>query len=312
MNTINIADAKTADLVDFYNKNIVRFPDGTTIKKFADRKTAEKRVADLVEKIASHFPDDETPEGTIPDPNGVNESGQADGAATEEQNNEAAPEPELTEPATKSDAQTDMDGSRLAPEPNDQPTDAERAAMEESEYQLQAQGANDEGRLPGGGVNLSQAPIDAEGRVIDPDANEDEEDDGGASSARGASAFNVLQATLAAMNDKAQSDAQNGVKTVTRSSSAKASNSDGVAASWVDADIRAARLTRDGVKVDQDGVELGVFKSTREAFRNLRLPDNKHIRFRLKLKEAHRDHGEGATFEHNGKKFNFTIVQVDV
>jgi hypothetical protein len=304
MQTINITEAKTSDLVAFYNANITRFPDGTAIKKFADRKTAEKRVADLVEKIASHFPEDETPEGTIPDPNvatrnesDTNESGQADGAATDDKNNEAAPEsneqvaPELS---GESKVQPDMDGSRLVLEPTDQPTDAERAAMEESEYQIQAQGAR---------------PSGDEGE--EPNADDEDEEDI-APSARGASAFNALQATLSALSDKSKLEAENGVKPVTRTSSAKASNSDGVAASWVDADIRAARLTRDGVKVELDGKEVGTFKSTREAFRNLRLPDNKHIRFRLKLKEAHRDQGEGADFEHSGKKYHFTIVQVDV
>lgn len=308
MKTINITEAKTADLVNFYNANITRFADGTVIKKFADRKTAEKRVADLVEKIASHFPGEETPEGTIPDPNAAtgdesdtNESGQADGAATDDQNNEAAPEsneqaaPELSgesEVQPESGASQDMDGSSLILEPDDQPTDAERAAMEESEYQAQSSVAGEEGAEPNA------------------DENDDEEDEG--PTTRGASAFNVLQATLSALSDKSKLEAENGVKPVTRTSSAKASNSDGVAASWVDADIRAARLTRDGVKVELDGKEVGTFKSTREAFRNLRLPDNKHIRFRLKLKEAHRDQGEGADFEHSGKKYHFTIVQVDV
>lgn len=93
-----------------------------------------------------------------------------------------------------------------------------------------------------------------------------------------------------------------------KKSDSKASNSDGVAASWADNEVRASRLKRDGVSVEMDGQNLGVFKSTYEAFRALRLPNNKHIRFRLKLKESFRDKGEGATFEHNGKKYEFTIV----
>lgn len=227
MQTINITEAKTADLVAFYNANIVRFPDGAVIKKFADRKTAEKRVADLVEKIAAHFPDEETPEGTIPNPNALPEG--------------------------------------------DEPTGTGLAEEAESEEEAQAAAAR---------------------------------------AAKGHSAFNALQATLAAAAEAQSKAAENGQKPVSKSSSSKASNSDGVAASWVDSDIRAARLTRDAVAVELDGKPVGTFKSTRDAFRGLRLPDNKHIRFRLKLKEAHRDQGEGAVFEHNGKKYFFTIVQV--
>jgi hypothetical protein len=251
MSTINITEAKTADLVAFYNLNIVRFPDGTVIKKFADRKTAEKRVADLVEKIAAHFPEEETPEGTIPNPDG----------------------------ATEGDVE--MDGSPLNLEPSDQPTDEERAAAEALENE--------------GGA---------------PEEQEEDPEVAANRAAKSHSAFNVLQTTLAALNEANERAKSEGTKPVVKSSSSKASNSDGVAASWVDSDIRAARLTRDGVEVNLDGNSVGIFKSTREAFRALRLPDNKHIRFRLKLKEAHRDQGEGATFEHNGKKYVFTIVQV--
>jgi hypothetical protein len=254
MSTINITEAKTADLVAFYNLNIVRFPDGTVIKKFADRKTAEKRVADLVEKIASHFPDEETPEGTIPNPDG----------------------------------------------------DVEMDAAAEA---LENEGGSQEGATT---TNLSEMPLDANGMVADGAPEEQEEDPEVAANraAKSHSAFNVLQTTLAALNEANERAKSEGTKPVVKSSSSKASNSDGVAASWVDSDIRAARLTRDGVEVNLDGNSVGIFKSTREAFRALRLPDNKHIRFRLKLKESHRDQGEGATFEHNGKKYVFTIVQV--
>lgn len=84
---------------------------------------------------------------------------------------------------------------------------------------------------------------------------------------------------------------------------ARASNSEGIAASWARPEVAAARLTRHGVEVKVDGV-VEEFKSTAAAFREHRLPMNKHIRFRLTLKEA----GE-AVFEHNGKKYAFTLVE---
>lgn len=80
-----------------------------------------------------------------------------------------------------------------------------------------------------------------------------------------------------------------------------ASNSAGVAASWNDAEVRAARRTRDGVFVTLNGATTE-HKSTREAFRHYRLPDLKHIRFRMKLKESRAE-----TFELNGKKYDFVM-----
>lgn len=277
MTVLNISEAKTADLVAFYNANIVRFPDGVVIKKFTDRKTAEKRVADLVEKIAAHFPDDETPEGTIPNPNGnqeeTQESNEADGAATDDQPNETAPEPE-DKPEYAAPVSND-----------DQPESVEPAV---------------------------EAGGEAQGGAESQEEEEEDEEEVQQRAAKSHSAFNALQATLAAVQAQQEKAKENGEKTKISSSVSKASNSEGVAASWVDSNIRAARLTRDGVSVELDGKNVGVYKSTREAFRNLRLPDNKHIRFRLRLKEAHRDHhGESATFEHNGKNYVFTIVQVD-
>jgi hypothetical protein len=274
MNTIAISEATTAQLLAYFNKHVVMLTDGKEIKRFADRKSAEKRVADLGEKIASHFPELETPEGFIPNPDAAEtdtqESNDADGAATDDQTtNDAAPESnEEVQPET---------------------------------------------------VNLSEAPLDNEGYVIDQektaevnaesDDEEEQEDEEGTtqSSAKSHNAFNMLQSTLQAINEKQGSEPKPAVK----SSGSKASNSDGVAASWADSEVREARLTRDGVKVELEGKEVGTFKSTREAFRALRLPDNKHIRFRLRLKEAHRISGGSETFEQNGKKYVFTIVAID-
>jgi hypothetical protein len=237
MQTIQITQASTAELVAFYNANAARVnPDATAIKKFADRKTAEKRVSDLVEKLAAHFPTEEIPEGHI----------------------QTASAPETTE-----SAETDTNaGAEGAADEEPVETEEEKAAREAKEAQR---------------------------------------------AANGASAFNALQGVLSAMQNAPQTPAP----TPSARSTSKAANSEGVAATWADSKVREARLKRDGVKVEQDGKLVGIYKSTRDAFRANRLPDNKHIRFRLKLKEAHRANGGSETFDHNGKKFVFTIVEVD-
>lgn len=84
----------------------------------------------------------------------------------------------------------------------------------------------------------------------------------------------------------------------------RASNSAGVAASWADPEVAAARLTRDGVKVTFEGTAKE-FKSVNEAFHDYRLPVSKHIRFRLKLKASGKE-----TFEFAGKKYEFEIVRI--
>jgi hypothetical protein len=82
---------------------------------------------------------------------------------------------------------------------------------------------------------------------------------------------------------------------------ARSSNAAGVAKSWGDAAVKSARLARDGVNVTIDG-KTTTHKSTREAFREYRLPDSKHIRFRLKLKAS-----KNEMFEHEGLTYHFTI-----
>jgi len=62
---------------------------------------------------------------------------------------------------------------------------------------------------------------------------------------------------------------------------ARSAQAEGVAKSWHDPAVRAARAQRNGVEVD--GVE---YKSTAAAFRALSLPFNKHVAFRGKLKAA--------------------------
>lgn len=80
------------------------------------------------------------------------------------------------------------------------------------------------------------------------------------------------------------------------------SNAAAIAQSWQDPAVYNARLKRDGVAVTANG-KTSEFKSVRAAFAALNLPDSKHIRFRMKLKEA-----KSATFEWAGTSYRFDIV----
>lgn len=82
-------------------------------------------------------------------------------------------------------------------------------------------------------------------------------------------------------------------------------NSLGVAASWADPGVYAARTKRDGVRVTVEGVK-SVHKSTAAGFKAHGLPMEKHIRFRLALKQ-----NGNAEFRHNGKIYRFEIYNED-
>ncbi|MCX4170684.1 MULTISPECIES: hypothetical protein [Paraburkholderia] len=84
----------------------------------------------------------------------------------------------------------------------------------------------------------------------------------------------------------------------------RGNNSLAVAASWADAEVYAARLTRHGVTVTFNG-KTTEHRSVREAFRHYRLPDAKHIRFRLGLKASGCE-----VFEHEGRMYAFTLVEI--
>lgn len=87
----------------------------------------------------------------------------------------------------------------------------------------------------------------------------------------------------------------------------RTSNSAGVALSWVNPEVKAARLVRHSVKVRADGTTTE-HKSVAAAFRALRLPMNVHIRFRLALKSA----ADGkAVFENGGKMYAFELVAAE-
>lgn len=64
-----------------------------------------------------------------------------------------------------------------------------------------------------------------------------------------------------------------------------------IAASWADPEVKAARVTRHSVNVN--GVE---YRSVREAFKALGLPDSKHIKFRMDLKATGKQSFGGHVF----------------
>lgn len=95
------------------------------------------------------------------------------------------------------------------------------------------------------------------------------------------------------LNDSANCVVQNGTPSHRRS------NSEGIAKSWDKKEVSQKRLTRNAVMVEG----VGEFKSVRVAFAALGLPDSKHIRFRMKLKEAGR-----LNFEFGNKSYTFQII----
>ncbi|WP_334070673.1 hypothetical protein [Burkholderia ambifaria] len=80
----------------------------------------------------------------------------------------------------------------------------------------------------------------------------------------------------------------------------------GAAESWHDDGVREARMTREGVRVTMPDGFVRTFKSVADAFKGLRLPMSKHVRFRLKLKVE-----RAATFEHGGKPHAFELVPLE-
>lgn len=73
--------------------------------------------------------------------------------------------------------------------------------------------------------------------------------------------------------------------------------SKGVAESWKNPEVAAKRSKRDGVFVGKEH-----YRSVRAAFEALGLPLEKHIPFRMIVKENGK-----ATFEHEGTKYNFQL-----
>lgn len=80
---------------------------------------------------------------------------------------------------------------------------------------------------------------------------------------------------------------------------APADRSAAIAASWQRPDVAAKRIERTSVKVKGE-----TYGSVRKAFLALSLPLSVHIRFRMTLKA-----NGSAVFEHDGKKYQFTVVE---
>lgn len=76
-----------------------------------------------------------------------------------------------------------------------------------------------------------------------------------------------------------------------------------IAQSWHDPLVAQKRMTRHAVIVTCNG-SSDEFKSVRAAFSTLGLPDSKHIRFRMKVKEL-----GAAVFEHEGQKYHFATTE---
>ncbi|SAK95236.1 hypothetical protein AWB78_05317 [Caballeronia calidae] len=83
----------------------------------------------------------------------------------------------------------------------------------------------------------------------------------------------------------------------------KFGNAAGVSASWNDAAVRIARTTKNGVRVTFDG-STKEYRSVKEAFTALRLPIQKHIKFRGVLKKSLRE----AFAAPDGKVYMFEIA----
>ncbi|QEM42785.1 hypothetical protein HWC62_gp02 [Pseudomonas phage PA8P1] len=73
--------------------------------------------------------------------------------------------------------------------------------------------------------------------------------------------------------------------------------------SWKDPEVARKRAERHGVAVTVKG-KRGEFKSCNAAFIEFGLPSSKCIRFRMQLKAAGK-----MTFEHEGVKYNFEIIE---
>lgn len=88
--------------------------------------------------------------------------------------------------------------------------------------------------------------------------------------------------------------------TIYKAPAKSVNRSKSISESWNNPEVAAKRARRDNVKVSG----AGVFRSVLEAFKSLNLPQSKHIKFRMMLKQV----GSGV-FEYGGKTYEFTIVE---
>lgn len=300
-----IENAETKDLIAFYNAHNA----SKQIKKFADRQTAVKRCIAVLEIVQS---DAKAGENVSKE-----ESKTADDAKVDEN----APEtPEQAEeerkfvwPFGEGKPSDQRQGDRRDPA-IEVPVVVEKAAITEPAAALLRMiiGANGQPLDKNGDEALPESTdIWASGPAL-------------LNTAAARSAFKALVIAGLAQNNGREGEkmaiqlTDKGVEafkslpegfgttlTLAPRPLSHASNAAGVAASWADPAVHAARLKRDGVTVTVEG-KTTTHKSTRDAFRHYRLMDSKHIRFRGILKAA-----GTATYEEGKKAYVFTIIGVD-
>mgnify|MGYP001172836207 CR=1 FL=1 len=80
--------------------------------------------------------------------------------------------------------------------------------------------------------------------------------------------------------------------------------SKGISESWNNPEVAAKRAQRHNVKVVLDGKEVGIYRSTLDAFKKLNLPQSSHIKFRMALKaEGKKEYKSG------DKTYKFSLVE---
>ncbi len=296
--------AETKDLIAFYN---AQNPE-KQVKKFADRQTAVKRVSALVEELNAKA--------------NVEEPSAADRAVAEEaeynaQNEQPTDAPAGKWPFGKTAGDLGLTDSRSGDrrEPTiEVPVEVKKAAITAAAAALLRKilGSNSE-------------PVSKTGEAPEPEStdlwvtfssaveNAPQRSAWKALVISGLATHNGLEGEKGAVQItekgleafKSLPEGFGVVADIESRPLSHASNAAGVAASWKDPAVHAARLTRDGVTVTVDG-KTTIHKSTREAFRFYRLMDSKHIRFRGILKAA-----KTATYEEGKKAYVFQIVGTD-
>lgn len=212
LQAFDITAAKTGELVEFYNKHAAK-----PVTKFADRKTAEKRCADLVASIVAERAAK------------VEKAGKkAEGVAR---------------------------GSKKA----EREAEAERRTA-----------AAKKGHCPACGAKSDTT----HGRIVERGGHQHEVD--------------MHVATCHSCGHDFNHETGKPAKYTGGENSARAA---AIRASWADPEVAAKRAARTHVKVNC--VE---YRSVREAFKALGLPDSKHIKFRMELKASGKKTFDGKVF----------------
>ena len=265
----DIQAAKTADLVAFYNSH----NDEKPVKKFADRATAEKRCIDLLDSVNEKAAVEAKADDQIP---------LAESQVAPVDKAEASQEPAKKEFALKAIHHRVL--NNIARSEYSALNGAEPKTREEIDFVWANCVADSKPEKKALAELLENQYVTADNGK-------------GADSCVTLSviAWDAWVESKDTLNDATPEPVRG-----------DASNSAGVAASWADPAVKAARTTRNGVTVTldaEDGTEVFEYKSTRAAFEAHDLPDGKHIRFRMKLKAS-----KAEMFEHEGKKYFFKIV----